>query len=156
MKTLHWEKLPFSDGEDSVWSLVNKGKTCNNTFNYAKFEQLFSQKEVEVKPSAPAKPQKVLLLREGVHRNLSIVLHKLPSIPNVQHALLELDANVLPCEVLTAMLTQVPKDEVRTAFFKNAGKKAEEEYEPQEKYMAMMITIPEFKRSISPWLFSME
>ncbi|RNF26192.1 formin like proteiny 2 (FH2) domain protein [Trypanosoma conorhini] len=156
MKPLHWEKIAIPDNVESVWSLLNAGTLYDTSFDYTEFEQLFSQKEVEAKPVAPPKPQKVLLLREELHRNLSIVLHKLPSIPNVQRALLDLDASVLSREMLTAMLAQAPTNEVRAEFLKNANKKPEEEYEPQEKYMAMMTTMPEFKRRVSAWLFSME
>ncbi|PWV17939.1 putative formin homology 2 (FH2) domain protein [Trypanosoma cruzi] len=156
MKPLHWDKIPFSDTVESVWSLINAGTLHDTTFDYAEFEQLFSQKEVEAKPVSQPRPQKVLLLREDLHRNLSIVLHKLPSIPNVQRALFDLDANVLSREMLTAMLAQAPTDEVRAEFLKNANKKPEEEYEPQEKYMAMMIAMPEFRRRVSAWLFSIE
>ncbi|KEG13334.1 formin 2 (FH2) domain protein [Trypanosoma grayi] len=157
MKPLHWDKVPLPETAESVWSLIQAGKACDTTFDYTEFEQLFSQKEVEAKQQAsPPKPQKILLLREDVHRNLSILLHKLPSIPNVQRALLELDTNVLSREVLTAMLSQAPSDEVRAAFLRNAGKKTEEAYEPQEKYMAMMIAMPEFKRRVGAWHFSLE
>lgn len=139
-----------------MWSLIDAGAVGDAVFDYAEFEQLFSQKEVVDKPVAPPRPQRVLLLREDMYRNLSIVLHKLPSIPNVQRALLELDASVLSREMLTAMLAHAPTDEVRTAFLRNADKKPEEEYEPQEKYMAMMVTMPEFKRRVSAWLFARE
>jgi hypothetical protein len=155
MKPLHWDKLDIPDDGLSVWHRIYNGTACDVTFDYEEFENLFSQKEVEVKKVAP-KPRKVMLLDEGVHRNLSIVLHKLPSIPNVQKALLELDDQVLNREALIAMLAQAPTDETKKAFLANAAKKPEEEYEPQEKYMAMMITMPEFKRRVSAWLFTME
>lgn len=156
MKPLHWDKIELKDDAGvSVWHRIYNGTACDTTFDYEEFETMYSQKEVEVKKVEP-KPKKLLLLEEGVHRNLSIVLHKLPSIPNVQRALLELDDQTLGREALIAMLAQAPPDEVKRSFLNNANKKPEEEYEPQEKFMAMMIAMPEYKRRVSAWLFTIE
>lgn len=156
MKPLHWDKIELKDDAGvSVWHRIYNGTACDTTFNYEEFETMYSQKEVEVKKVEP-KPKKLLLLEEGVHRNLSIVLHKLPSIPNVQRALLELDDQTLGREALIAMLAQAPPDEVKRSFLNNANKKPEDDYEPQEKFMAMMIAMPEYKRRVSAWLFTLE
>lgn len=156
MKPLHWDKIELKDDAVSVWHRIYNGTACDTSFDYEEFEGLFSQKEVEVKKEVAPKPKKILLLEEGIHRNLSIVLHKLPSIPNVQRALLELDDQTLGREALIAMLAQAPTDEVKRAFLNSANKKPEEEYEPQEKFMSMMIAMPEYKRRVSAWLFTLE
>lgn len=156
MKPLHWDKIELKDESVSVWHRIYNGTACDTTFDYEEFETLFSQKEVEVKQAAAPKPKKILLLEEGIHRNLSIVLHKLPSIPNVQRALMELDEQTLGREALIAMLAQAPTDEVKRSFLNNANKKPEDEYEPQEKFMCMMIAMPEYKRRVSAWLFTLE
>jgi hypothetical protein len=156
MKPLHWDKIDLPEAGSSLWHRIYAGTDVDCRFDYDEFETLFSQKEVEVKKEVAPKPKKIMLLEEGVHRNLSIVLHKLPSIPNVQRALLELDSEVLNREALVAMAAQAPTDEVKKAFLQSATRKPEEEYEPPEKYMAMMLTMPEFKKRVTCWLFTME
>ena len=156
MKPLHWDKIDLPDTGATVWHRIYAGSDIDTTFDYEEFENLFSQKEVEAKKEVAPKPKKIMLLEEGIHRNLSIVLHKLPSIPNVQRALNELDGEVLNREALVAMAAQAPTDEVKKAFLANATKKPEDEYEPPEKYMAMMLTMPEFKKRVTCWLFTME
>lgn len=156
MKPLHWDKIELQDDGSSVWHKIYNGTACDTAFDYEEFEQLFSQKEVEVKKEVAPKPKKILLLDEGIHRNLSIVLHKLPSIPNVQRALLELDDQTLGREALIAMLAQAPAEDVKKSFLMSANKKPEEEYEPQEKFMAMMIAMPAYRFRVSTWLFTIE
>lgn len=157
MRPLHWDKLDLPS-ESSLWHKLHDEKLFDLAFDYEEFESMFSQKEVDAKKSdKPAKPPKIMLLDEKINQNLSIMLRKLPSIPNIQRALLDLDDGLLNRDALIAIAGQAGTiEEVKKSFLAKANTKPEEAYEPTEKFVQMAISMTEFRKRVSSWLFTLE
>ena len=154
MKPLHWDKWNFDDQveRESFWGRIHSGK-IDCTFDYEEFENMFAQKEATAAPTGPQKPEKVLLIDGKTYMNLSIVLHKLPAIPNIQRAIMELDDDTLKPPMIEAMVDpKLLTPEVVKEFMLSQHKKTVEEYEPPEQFVAMAISIPEFRKRCSCWL----
>ena len=156
MKPLHWEKLGLPSGS-TMWHVIMNSKDFDCSFDYEEFEAMFSQKEAEAKSKTGAeggKEKKLMLLDNKTFQNLSIMLHKLPTIPNIQRALLDLDNEILTRDTLSAILAQVPTPELKKSFEAQASQKPIDMYEPPEQFVLMALTMTEFKRRCQAWLFT--
>ena len=161
MRPLHWDKVNVDPADThSMWAKIFAGAVPSE-FDYGEFETMFSHKEVDSKKDEEAeaeksKPKKIILIDSRIFQNISIMLHKLPSIPTILRALTELDAESLKRDMLASMIGQTPAPDVRKQFVQQQNLKPVEEYEPPEQFVALAISIPEFKRRCQAWLFSME
>jgi hypothetical protein len=157
MRPLHWDKWALDDAQEksSFWGAVHAG-TIDCEFDYAEFEAMFCQKEIEKKEKAK-KVEKILLVDSKTYQNLSIMLHKLPTIPTIQNALLTLDGAILEPQMLLSMTDpKLLTAEVFKTFLQKQNDKPMEEYEPPEQFIAMAISVPEFQRRCAAWLFTLE
>eukprot|EP00761_Pharyngomonas_kirbyi_P007266 gb/GECH01007276.1/.p1 GENE.gb/GECH01007276.1/~~gb/GECH01007276.1/.p1 ORF type:complete len:1157 (+),score=382.43 gb/GECH01007276.1/:1-3471(+) len=152
MKNLHWSKLKLSSDNKTIWS-----KLPNEIdFNEEEFCEKFSVKEKKraVKKIAQKKQEEPSLLEGKLHNNISIMLHKLPNVAEIQSAVLNIDNNILSKENLSNMIQNIPSREAIGDFAKKMSKK--ENLSEPEKFVSMTIMIPEFTDRIRCWLFSME
>ena len=158
MKPFHWECGPLPSFNKSIWHRIHDSNEYDCTFNYDEFELMYSQKEAAVVKKVEVKEKKVILLDTKTFQNLSIMLHKLPSIPNIQQAILSLDDTVLSRDVLRSLKDQIPTLETVKLFNTNAEttKKPIEQYEPPEQFIALTQQLPAFKARVTAWLFTMD
>ena len=154
MKPMHWEKQQLKDDGTSIWNRVYNGEV-DAGFDYEEFETLFSQKEV-VERVVVKKPPKVMLMDPKDDQKISIMLHKLPSIPSLNRAIVELDGTVLSRDALSTIVEQFPSPEIKTAFKKRENDKPLEEYSPSESFMAMVLEFADMDKRCSAWLFTMD
>ena len=157
MKPFHWEKQGLPEESGSIWHRIHDAKEFDLKFDYEEFESMYSQKEVvaEEKPKE-VKKKKVILVDEKTFQNLSIMLHKLPTISNIQRAITELDDETLSRDSLVAIVAQIPAPDVVKKFTSMQDSKPLEEYEPPEQFVALTLTLPAFRLRCMTWLFTKE
>eukprot|EP01059_Diplonema_ambulator_P022350 TRINITY_DN37638_c0_g1_i1.p1 TRINITY_DN37638_c0_g1~~TRINITY_DN37638_c0_g1_i1.p1 ORF type:complete len:464 (+),score=179.32 TRINITY_DN37638_c0_g1_i1:144-1394(+) len=159
MRVMHWEKYALYEGTTSMWHKIHTelGGSLDCSFDQDEFEDMFSQKETKKGQKESAGPKQVITLIEGKKfQNISIMMHKMPSIPEIQRAVQQLDNTVLDRDKLDALVSQVPNDEEIEEFTKNMDKKPQEEYEPPELFYQMVITSIAFTKRCKAWMLTFD
>eukprot|EP00759_Apiculatamorpha_spiralis_P009945 PhF_6_TR16999/c0_g2_i1/m.25732/K02184/FMN2; formin 2 len=151
MRPFHWDKFKI-ESEKAFWNRIHNGDIdCG--YDYEEFENMFSQKEVEKKEKKEV-VVKIQLMDAKKFQNISIMLHKMPKIPQIQRAVFDLDDSLIAKDSLEAMIAQVPSMEESKEFNANKDKKPVEEYEPPEQFFAMILGTTEFQKRCQAWLFT--
>eukprot|EP00760_Papus_ankaliazontas_P034610 PhM_4_TR728/c1_g1_i1/m.47932 len=151
MRVFHWDKFKV-ENDFAFWNKIHNGD-IDCSYNYDEFESMFSQKETTAKEKKPV-VVKVQLIEAKKFQNISIMLHKLPKIPQIQRGVLDLDDDMIPKESLEAMIAQSPQPEDVKDFTSKQDKKPVEEYEPPEQFFAMVMSTTEFEKRCRAWLFT--
>jgi hypothetical protein len=151
MRPFHWENFKI-ENDKAFWNKVHTGEV-DCTYNYEEFENMFSQKELEKKEAKPV-IVKIQLMDSKKFQNISIMLHKMPKIPQIQRAVIDLDDALIAKDSLEAMIAQVPTAEDAKEFNAQKDKKPVEEYEPPEQFFAMAMSTTEFQKRCQAWLFT--
>jgi hypothetical protein len=163
MRPLHWDKMALTALEGTIWQRIHADKDgIDGGCDFDEFESLFSQKEVakDEKKDAAKKEEKVMLVDAKTYMNFSIMLHKLPPVPTIQRAVLELDNATLKKDQIQALLAAAePKslspDTVKEFTAKQSTKPVEE-YSPPEQFVAMVLALGDvFKPRLSAWVFTL-
>eukprot|EP01060_Flectonema_neradi_P024544 TRINITY_DN3349_c0_g1_i1.p1 TRINITY_DN3349_c0_g1~~TRINITY_DN3349_c0_g1_i1.p1 ORF type:complete len:988 (+),score=250.43 TRINITY_DN3349_c0_g1_i1:45-2966(+) len=157
MKVMHWDTYPVGDNP-TMWHKIHEvlGGHLDCSFDYDEFEAMFSQREAKRTGPVKEKPQAIILIDGKKFQNISIMMHKMPSIPEIQRAVKTLDNSALDRDKLEGLLSQVPTEDEEESFRNNMDKKPEEEYEPPEQFFAMVINSIEFTRRCKAWMFTIE
>ena len=80
----------------------------------------------------------------------------MPTIPEIQRAVQQLDSSVLGRDQLEALLGQVPAEEDEKEFKLNADKKPEDQYEPPEQFFSMVINSIAFVKRCKSWMLTFD
>ncbi|KAJ9464209.1 Formin-like protein 20 [Diplonema papillatum] len=158
MRVMHWEKYGLTKDNLSMWHKVHPelGGELNCEFNYEEFETMFAQKERTERQHVVEKKEVVTLIDAKQFQNISIMMHKMPSIPEIQRAVQQLDSTVLDRDKLDSLISQVPTEEDEAAFKANADKKPLEEYEPPEQFFSMVVNSVAFTKRCKAWVLTFE
>eukprot|EP01062_Namystynia_karyoxenos_P054529 TRINITY_DN4493_c0_g1_i1.p1 TRINITY_DN4493_c0_g1~~TRINITY_DN4493_c0_g1_i1.p1 ORF type:complete len:1009 (+),score=362.05 TRINITY_DN4493_c0_g1_i1:88-3114(+) len=162
MKVVHWDKYVLTtDPHRTLWHRVHPhpevGGDLDCSFDYEQLETLFSEKVKSDKKKDKKEKKEVITLIEGKKfQNLSIMLHKMPPLEQVERAVQTLDVAALDREKLEMLLAGVPTDEDAEEFRGNMHKKPREEYEPPEKFFDMVLNSLEFTKRCKAWIFTLE
>jgi hypothetical protein len=157
MKPMFWDRIQnVSADTNTVWSSVKEGD-----FDIQEFEMMFSKKEMkqtEKKKDEPkqARPEDVIILDGKLFQKYSIVIHKLPKVARMQQAVMELDNKVLTKDHLELIINNIPTTEEINEFKEKMNTKPEKNYAEAEKFMHLMVTLPEFAGRLEAWMFLLE
>ena len=157
MKVMHWDTYAVTENP-TMWHKVHDilGGDLDCSFDYEEFEAMFSQKEKKAAASKEKVKEVVILIDGKKFQNISIMMHKMPSIPEIQRAVRTLDNTALDRDKLEGLLSQVPTEDEEESFKNSMDKKPQEEYEPPEQFFAMVINSIEFTRRCKAWMFTIE
>ena len=144
--------MPKEVEETSLWGRIHIGD-YNCKFDYEEFENMFSQKEKSADEKIEKKKEAIMLVDAKAFQMISICLYKLPNIPVIQRAVLELDEDALGGpEVLEALSDpKLLSEETKKEFQRNQHLKPVEEYEPVEQFLLMAFNIPEMHHRLDCW-----
>jgi hypothetical protein len=170
MKALHWK--PIITGEknkqstaakNSIWASIDGGyATALREISIADFEDKFTSAPPKAKipsddPEAAAKAQREAnkpqrLLDPNRHNQLSIMLSKMPALPEMKKALLNLDSTVLKPEQIESLHKNMfTTEDIETV--KSSGLPKDRLLAP-EQWILEMSTIPQLAARIECWRFS--
>lgn len=154
MKPLQWDRVLNSsrEGQNSIWKNIQEP-----TIREDEFVDMFQKKTTTRKPKAVKKePEVKMLLDPKSFQGISIMLKRVPKVSKTQQAVLEMDDKVLPMSTLDLLIQNLPSDDVVQSFQTRHKEKELSDYFDAEKYMLMMISIPEYALRLKTWKFVLE
>merc|ERR1712000_479932 len=163
MRPLHWDKINVTligGIEGTIWSKIHDDSRIDTSFDFDEFESMFSQKEVVKEEKKEKKKEELMLVDPKTFMNFSIMLHKLPPIPMIQRAILELDSDTLKKDQIQALLNaaepkSLPSDTIKE-FRAKQDQKPVSEYNPPEQFVAMVLSMGDvFKPRLAAWTFTL-
>ncbi len=162
MKPLFWDKVSSNQvsSTNSIWKEIKEP----SDLNFEEFADLFQKKETEnakvtsqtATNTANSSINDEQLLDSKLTKNLSIMLHKMPKTSVLQSAILQMDNSVLKKDMLEVILQNMPEAEAVSEFKQKYKSKSFKQFTEAEKFMLMMINIPEFALRLKCWSFVLE
>jgi len=145
MNTLNWEKLPTFKANKTIWGQQGAGSATSSLLDFlgtgkevldldvTRLEEMFAKPEVKERTPRAADaeftPRKMAISLLDAKRSTSvgIVMKRITDTlggKDLRDALMEVDENVLPLEVLPMVMEIVPNAEERTKLQEYAGEDA--------------------------------
>jgi hypothetical protein len=156
MKPMFWDKLQKLD-PSTAWANIKEAD-----FDTEEFEMMFSKKEIKApekgkkEEEKESKPAEVQIVDAKLFQKLAIMIHKLPKVARLQQAILELDSKEVSKEKLELIISNYPGAEDIQDFKTKMNLKPEKNYVEVEKYMQMIVSVPEFFGRLEAWIFMLE
>jgi len=155
MKPLQWDRVLASsrEGQNSVWKNVKEAPLREDEF----VDMFHKKTSSKAKPKEVKKEPEIMMLLDGKSfQALSIMLKRIPKVSKTQQAVLEMDDKTLDMTTLDLMIQNLPTEDVIQSFQSRHKEKPLADYFDAEKYMLMMISIPEFALRLRTWKFLLE
>eukprot|EP01063_Lacrimia_lanifica_P031917 TRINITY_DN5368_c1_g1_i1.p1 TRINITY_DN5368_c1_g1~~TRINITY_DN5368_c1_g1_i1.p1 ORF type:complete len:967 (+),score=342.26 TRINITY_DN5368_c1_g1_i1:65-2902(+) len=162
MRVMHWEKIMlYKESPPSLWHKVHQDLggeiDWGKLIDWEEFESMFSAKDKVTGPeTTTVKAERPELVDAKKFQNLSIMLHKMPPIPELQQAIGQLDNSVISLEMLEQILGQMPNEDDETKWQLMNNKIPVEEYEPPEQFFAMVFSSVALSRRLKSWQVTLE